>query len=451
MDAHQAATASTATSASEQNELEASDDDYVSSLHALPADELKLDNIMRSIYALFCKKFSDSHKLCATFIDDIKYINILIASPKLAEIFIDLNSPVQLNQEGAQQQQQPATGNVFNDGVFTVFTSPGQPAAGQQGNLNRQDMFQNLFTNLPLGGMIGQPNMMGQEQNERFFYTSLLGILLSNSPLPSYFTPKKALPNSPANLFMNIFQMASGAQSFEFFQNPTSKTADEISRTEMEIDDNLAKLREMITELFFSLLKSSGVVRVKTLKWIEACLFTFNGRSKIWANELMSLVGKGQSTHSDGLMMNLSAVLLNLSKPFACTDSVSLSQQAININAKMLKVDPGYMMYIHGKHHDAKCTESYHRYMELLHSEVVLVPPPENASPADPEMKLEEFQPNFITRCFFLTHKALHLGFRALHERYTNINQENSQMQRRLGEQGLSRLQVLTMARNTLR
>lgn len=51
---------------------------------------------------------------------------------------------------------------------------------------------------------------------------------------------------------------------------------------------------------------------------------------------------------------------------------------------------------------------------------------------------MENYEPGFVTRCFYATHKALHLGFRVLNDRYTNITQENSQLQRRFQELGIA-------------
>lgn len=258
------------------------------------------------------------------------------------------------------------------------------------------------------------------------------------------------------NFFMSVFQ---GSEfEYSFFANPTTKTPSEIERTELDIDDNLAKLRSNMTDLFFSLLKSSSTVRTKTLKWIECCLVTFNNRAKLWTNELMALVGGNTSSNtSDGFVLNFSAVLLNLCKPFCSTpENVSpfggvalASDSPLSVNQKMLKVDPIYVGYSK-KLNQSQAESNYRPYLEILNQESVLIHPEstrgtqaDGSASSSSEMELEEiqfldYQPNFITRCFFATHKALHLGFRVIHERFNAINQENSQIQRRLDSSGLT-------------
>lgn len=417
------------------------EDDYVSSLSDLSSDELDLEQIIKPIYDLLCKKFKESHLLSAPFIDDIKYINILIASPMLAEIFIDLNSPPKLRSQ------------------------PGQPLTSAeiaaQNNSNSNEIFRSFLMNtlssldIPVSGITNPRD--APIQLEKFFHETLLGILLSNSPLPSPYSKTK----DSMNLLFSVFH--GNDYEYSFFANPTTKTPTEIERTELEIDDNLSKLRSNLTDLFYSLLKSSSTVRSKTLKWIECCLATFNNRSKMWTNELMSLVGGNTTSNtSDGLALNFSAILLNLCKPFCSTpengDSFQMDSPPLLVNQKMLKVDPIYMGYSKKKPENQNSDSTdYRPYLDILNQESVLINSDSlssnntnsshSATSSDNQMdtsevncdeiKFVDYQPNFITRCFFATHKALHIGFRVIHERFNAINQENGQIQRRLESVGL--------------
>ncbi|KAJ6222756.1 hypothetical protein RDWZM_001301 [Blomia tropicalis] len=415
-------------------------DDYVSSLCDLTHEELNLEQIIKPIYDQLCKRFKTAHSLSAPFVDDIKYVNILIASPHLAEVFIDLNSPPKLRDQGngSQNSSESSERNnastdsneIFRSFLMNTLSSLDLPLANGPGNLSREV----------------SPNL------ERFFHESLLGILLCNSPLPSPFSKKKELPS--VNILLSVFH--GSEYEYSFFSYPTTKTPTEIERIELDIDDTLSKLRSNLTDVFYSLLKSPSTVRSKTLKWIECCLATFNNRSKLWANELMALVGGNTSSNtSDGFVLNFSAVLLNLCKPFCSTPYSFNSNETLSVNSKMLKVDPIYMGF--SKRKDKTSTNDYAPYLEILGQESVLInvdSTPRNNNNSDAtmddssltsivendEIKFVNYQPNFITKCFFATHKALHLGFRVIHERFHQINQENSQLQRRLESLGLSSL-----------
>lgn len=417
------------------------DDDYTSSLSDLSSDELNIELIVKQIYDLLCKKFKDSHFLSAPFVDDIKFINILIASPKLAEIFIDLNSPKVLRNSANN------TGSSETNGANAI-NAP-RMAAGGGSNEILQSFLMNTLSSLDFPGHSNVQGADSTAKTEKFFHESLLGILLCISPLPSPFSKTK----EPTNFFLSVFQGTD--YEYSFFPNPTSKSPSEIERAELEIDDNLTKLRSNLTDLFFSLLKSSSTVRTKTLKWIECCLATFNNRAKLWTNELMALVGGNNNSNiSDGFVLNFSAVLLNLCKPFCSipdniiTYGCMFEGSSMIVNQKMLKVDPIYVGYTKKLSTNVQPESDYRPYLNILNQESVLINPDSNrnTSSADSlmssaedskDMKLADYQPNFITRCFFATHKALHLGFRVIHERFNTISQENSQIHRRLSASGV--------------
>lgn len=52
----------------------------------------------------------------------------------------------------------------------------------------------------------------------------------------------------------------------------------------------------------------------------------------------------------------------------------------------------------------------------------------ENNKPLE-ERPLAKGQFNFITECFYMTHKSLEIGFAQVQEKMTNINQELARMQ----------------------
>ena len=102
------------------------------------------------------------------------------------------------------------------------------------------------------------------------------------------------------------------------------------------------------------------------------------------------------------LCLNLSYVLLGLSKPFT-----------IPVSPKLLKVDARYCRL---KKFGQK------PYLEAIASDPFL-------KPSDEPINEQKFEPNFMTQCFVATHKALHLGFRVVHERFLKLVQDLNQIQ----------------------
>nr|XP_027203442.1 ubiquitin conjugation factor E4 A-like [Dermatophagoides pteronyssinus] len=434
--------------------------EYNSSLSDLSPGELNLNLIIKPLYERFCENFKKSHLLTPIFIDDITSLNILVASPTLAEIFIDLNSPSSLLESGVTSSSN---------------ASSSQNNRGPSFN-NNEDAFRNPMRDVFLNSIMNvQSNNSVDTSQEKIFQECLLGILLSNSPLPSLFSSKKNNTNL-LNLILNNPDF-----EYQFFNSPTTHTPSEMERIELQIDDYLQKLRTKLTDLFYSLLRSPPQVRTKTLKWIECCLATFNTRSKLWMNELFTLVSGNTSQISDGFLLNFSAVLLNLCKPF-CTWSENNCKlieiyPAYSINEKMLKVDPLYIRYCRqeGTTTVTNRPNDYGPYLNILKQESSLISGDNFASRVardnsnnrttdqsssttnisqsnvdeKPNISGDDYQPNFISRLFFMTHKSLHIGFRVIHERFTAINQENGQLQRRLDQLGMG-MGFNSMTRNNL-
>ena len=109
---------------------------------------------------------------------------------------------------------------------------------------------------------------------------------------------------------------------------------------------------------------------------------------------------------SDGFMLNLSSVLLELSKPFCIPPST-----------KLLKVDPR----LTSLHSDQKYLEN--KYLAGYKNEAYLISD-------ECENEIQNFDLNFMTRCFFATHKSLSLGFRMVYSRYLHLAHDLSQLQR---------------------
>lgn len=210
------------------------------------------------------------------------------------------------------------------------------------------------------------------------YQNTLFGLILSISPLPR-----------PTNL------------QFEYFLSASSYSAQEHDVTEKHLGAQLNLLTKGMHSVFLALLKQHET-RNSVLEWIEDCLHSFKDRAKMWTNEMLMMAGSAQNS-SDGYMINMSSVLLHLCKPFC-----------IPCSPKMLKVDARYCRLKRSGNAS---------YLEAIASEPFLRPSDEQSISAD------NFEPNFMTRCFVATHKALHLGFRVVHERFLKLVQDLNQIQ----------------------
>ena len=220
----------------------------------------------------------------------------------------------------------------------------------------------------------------------RAYADTLLGALLSTSCLPK-----------------------TAEDRFNFFENPL-----EMSNTinENNIWTALDALSESLHKVFHLLLKCSAEVRDLTLQWIGNCLHLNANRGKIWSTQ--SDLGFNEvSCVSDGFMLNLGSLLLHLCQPF-CSE---------HNEVKALKIDPTYCAVELNKEN-----EHPNRVVHLkgMSSETCLIP----TSNGEVRPVAKTF--GFTTECFFLTHRALDLGYRVVLDKLLKTNQDMARTRREL-------------------
>ncbi|KAG0726533.1 Ubiquitin conjugation factor E4 A [Chionoecetes opilio] len=214
----------------------------------------------------------------------------------------------------------------------------------------------------------------------RSFHKTPLGSLLAISSLPHH-------PGLPS----------------PFFDKPSSKPGHIHKDTEKSIWLAQRNINTRIHKIFYKLLKISAQARDGLLSWIESCLQANRGRAGLW--HLQGAEGGLQTVYaSDGFMVNLGAVMLQLAQPF--TQDVK--------TAKILKVNPTYCVAPavgEGKGVAGAYTRCFGNLTTLVpHSEDAELP--------------HAHQYSFISSCFFLTHRALHLGMQAAQQKLSKLSQE---------------------------
>ncbi|CAH0585693.1 unnamed protein product [Chrysodeixis includens] len=230
------------------------------------------------------------------------------------------------------------------------------------------------------------------ETNGRFYQDSVIGALLSLSCLPQ----NASLPH-------------------DFFDNPMDQTA--TSMIETSVWNASSHLTNYLHRIFLTILKGGPHMRNRLLSWMGKCLKSNVGRGKLWNVQHGEVSAATLSTVSDGFMLNLGAVLLQLCQPFCSTAD----------DPKSLKIDPTYGAVL-----PQECAEkSVH--LDCLHNETCLLPA--RVTEDDQPVKRPTADTyNFVTECFFMTQKCIDLGVRVCAEKLWRCGQELGQAQRALSD-----------------
>lgn len=150
---------------------------------------------------------------------------------------------------------------------------------------------------------------------------------------------------------------------------------------------NYLKLHlDAMTDLVKGFLLIGGDTRGKMLQWIGHCLHSNVARGQIWNTHNAAGMFGNLRTGPDSFMIGLAGVLLRLCKPL------------LKPTFKVLLVDPTYCSV------PAIDCSKKGVHMIDLEKETCLLPTEEN------EIRLTADTYNFVTECFFMTHKAIDLG-----------------------------------------
>ncbi|XP_071438590.1 ubiquitin conjugation factor E4 A [Hetaerina americana] len=224
---------------------------------------------------------------------------------------------------------------------------------------------------------------------------------------------------------------------YAFFDQRTTLGQGSIRAEEEVAWTALGAVREGAARIFESLLRHPGEIRHRTLTWLASCLDANAPRGRIW-NSLHGpgALGPGPAAHScasDGFALNLCAVLLRLCQPFVHEHT----------HPRLMRIDPTYyaatLRSVNSGNSSAVDEERKKRgiHLNITGEETCLIPPlpslSEGSSGAESRSGVARPQAEnytFLTECFFMTHKAIDLGFRVAHERLLRISQDLGRMRR---------------------
>ncbi|XP_012272749.1 ubiquitin conjugation factor E4 A isoform X2 [Orussus abietinus] len=258
-----------------------------------------------------------------------------------------------------------------------------------------------------------QSNLMIQKywfNSLRMFssFESLAKLMINHS------TPKNDSGRSYSNtLFGALLSLSclpkSARAPFYFFRKPLREPR---AAVEGNIWSALDAISESLHKVFHSLLKCSDEVRHLTLQWIGNCLHANASRGKLSNfHDGSGISGSAVNSVSDGFMLNLGSVLLRLCQPFCGRPN----------DTKVLMIDPTYCA-AEAKDENESRIRGLH--MKGLTSQTCLIPTPEGET----RPVAESYK--FVTECFYLTHRALDLGYRVVLEKFVKSTQDLGRLQR---------------------
>lgn len=225
-----------------------------------------------------------------------------------------------------------------------------------------------------------KPRVAGGAVDGIQFADTLLGALLSLSILPKSHT-------GPYEYFENMADAQSSSLTSSLWNYLT-----------LHLDE--------LHSIVKGLLLIGGETRNQTLEWIGLCLHSNVGRGQIWnAHNPAAMLGAVKVV-PDSFMIGLCAVLLRLCKPL------------LRPNFKVLDVDPTYFAVIEAD----RQSKSVHMYG--VDKETCLTPTPDENQPRSTADSY-----NFVTEVFYMTHKAIDLGYRVCIDKFIQMNREMARLQ----------------------
>lgn len=202
-------------------------------------------------------------------------------------------------------------------------------------------------------------------------------------------------------LRLSILPKNGDLDRYEYYDNPLDAQSQSLNSS---LYSALTNHLDLMHRLFKGFLLIGNTVRDKLLQWIGNCLHVNAPRGQIW-NPMMagnrSIVDQPY-TAPDSFMIGLTGVLLRLCQPL------------FKPNLKVLLVDPTYC---------AAKNDKQAVHMTDMNKETCLLPATEN------EERITAETYNFVTECFYMTHKAIDLSYRVCIEKFFKMNRQVARLQ----------------------
>ena len=240
----------------------------------------------------------------------------------------------------------------------------------------------------------------------------------TNAPLAQllldYTTPKARLPGGTidgiqfsetllgALLSLSILPKSHNGP-YEYFDNMADAQSSTLTNS---LWNYLTLHLDELHTIFKGFLLVGGETRNNMLEWIGLCLHSNVGRGQIWnAHNPAAMLGAAKVV-PDSFMIGLCGVLLRLCKPL------------LRPKFKVLDVDPTYFA-VSDANRKSKSVHMYGGEKETC----LIANPDEN----QPRPTADSY--NFVTEVFYMTHKAIDLGYRVCIDKFIQMNREMARLQ----------------------
>ncbi|CAH0519935.1 unnamed protein product [Peronospora belbahrii] len=270
-------------------------------------------------------------------------------------------------------------------------------------------IFQKLLSELFL---ISPPSLMSNFYNNMY----VLMVLCRNKALASVFTQipgflltpglpmtGRRLQDATALGLLLRFSCNQDPAITQMFTNITTRTKNDVDSSVLTIRNKLDSVQTTVSDIVTLLLKAGAPARERALAWLEQAMQLNAERSK--ENPDANI------TATNGMFVNLTMVLLKLCGPFM----VPNSKKAQLIKMKFLAVQ--------------------NTLFPLDETRLVGASVRDAASTQDDRQVSNISDFNFITRCYFITARAMHLGPVGMIGQYMRLLRQLSYFQSRMNAQ----------------
>lgn len=185
---------------------------------------------------------------------------------------------------------------------------------------------------------------------------------------------------------------------YEYYENmadaqSTTLTSSLWNYLTMHLDD--------MHSIFKGFLLAGGEIRSQMLEWIGSCLHKNVARGQIWNSHNVAAALGASKTVPDSFMIGLCGVLLRLCKPL------------LRPTFKVFDVDSSYYAVSDAD----RQSKSVHMYG--VEKETCLI-----SLQDENEKRKTADSYNFVTEVFYMTHKAIDLGYRVCIDKFFQMNRE---------------------------
>jgi ubiquitin conjugation factor E4 B len=282
-----------------------------------------------------------------------------------------------------------------NDGAtFPVFAPIFQKLLSELFLIAPPSLMSNFFDNMFLLTVLCRNKTLAT------VFTAIPGFVLTpEGPMSGPMTGRRLQDATALGILMR-FSCGQDPAIQQMFTNITKRTKNDVDNSISAIRNKLTNVQATCADLVTLLLKAGGTARERVMEWLEQAVQVNAERAK--ENPDVNV------TSSNGMMVNLTTVLLRLCGPF-------------------LPPDP--------KNKDALINLDYVAAQNVVFPFDVtrLLAQADDAHQVDDRRPLASPNPfNFITRCYFLTARSLHLGPVAMMGQYMRLLRQLSYFQSRM-------------------